>query len=81
MAVDCSSDALIVAATCDQCAIPPGMEAAVQTYILDQIRIAGGGAVMTTDELIAAAKCYQCNIPPGYQGSVQIYLLCQIANA
>jgi hypothetical protein len=62
------------AATCMEC-IPPGLQLAVQTYLLAQI--AGGPTDAPT--LIAQAYQFQ-NIPPNTLLEIQAYLLCQIVN-
>lgn len=77
-ALSCDPNDLIAAAKCYECEIPPGNHPAIQTYILDQIRILNGGAVMTIDELQAESKCFKCL--DGMQQEVQIFQLCQIAN-
>jgi hypothetical protein len=41
-------------------------------YLLDQIRINGGGAAMTMAEIQEAAKCYACIPDPV---AAQLYLL------
>lgn len=65
------------AAKCLNSCVPPGMHAAIQTYLLQQI----AGNTMTTDELMQAADCFNKCIPKGMQASVQNYLLCQIINS
>jgi hypothetical protein len=45
---------------------------AVTLYLLDQIRINGGGAAMTMAEIQEAAKCYACIPDPV---AAQLYLL------
>lgn len=76
MPVSCEPADLMEAAKClDQC-IPPGMQTAIQTYLLAVI--AGVDPNPTT--LIDAAKCMRC-IPPAMQIEVQNYLLCAILSA
>lgn len=81
MPISCDPNDLLEASKCFHCGIPTGMQLAVQTYLLDQIRISHGGAVMTVEQLLAAAKCFQHCIPAGFEGAVQLYLECQLANA
>jgi len=73
--------ALANAATCFSCAIPPGDQLAVQTYLLALI----GGmdtSAAGAQALVNLATCFDCVIPPGMQLAVQNYLLVQLtANA
>lgn len=74
--IDCSDpNALLDAANCFRC-IPPGEQAAVQTYLLAVI--AGGS--LDPNELMQQAKCFKC-IPTGMLPEVMAMLLCNIANA
>lgn len=76
MPVSCATNDLIAGAKCfDQC-IPPGMQAAVQTYLLAVI----AGGTMDPRELAHAARCFESCIPRGEQLAVQNFLLCQIVN-
>lgn len=76
MAIDCSTDAVMDAAKCFDKCIPPGMQAAVQTYLLAVI--AGG----STDPavLMDQAKCFDKCIPKGMHLAIQDMLLCNIVN-
>lgn len=65
---------LATEAKCFDACVPDGMQLALQSYLLDRLRIRAGGSVQTVEELIAQAKCYDC-IPKGMQMAVQIYLL------
>lgn len=76
MPVSCDPKDLMQAAACFDSCIPPGEQAAVQTYLLAVI--AGGS--LDPKELMAQAKCFKC-IPQGMLAEIQAYLLCQIANA
>jgi hypothetical protein len=76
MAVSCDPNDLMRAAACFDKCIPPGMQSAVQTYLLAVI--AGGS--LDPQVLMDAAKCFKC-IPPGELAGVQAMLLCNILNA
>lgn len=76
MPVSCEPADLAEGAKCiDQC-VPPGMQTAIQTYLLAII----AGVDPDPATLVSAAKCFAC-IPPMKQIEIQNYLLCQILNA
>lgn len=81
MAVDCSTAALLTSAKCFLDCIPPGAQAAVQTYLLAVKANAAAGTSMDPSTLLNAARCFLDCIPPGAQAEVQTYLLCTLANA
>lgn len=58
------------------CIIPPGMHAAVQSYLLAKIR----GGSMDVKEILSEAKCNVSCIPPGLLPRIKTYLLCQLSN-
>lgn len=74
-----TANALAEAATCYDC-IEPGRQQAVIIYLLDQLRLLKGGAVMTNQELADAAKCFSC-IDQGKLLAIGIYLLDQVVTA
>lgn len=67
-------------AVCFDTCVPPEMQAALQTYLLNQLRELAGGDVLTVEELVEESKCFAC-IPAGQQSAVQTYLLDQILTA
>ncbi len=77
MPIDCTPDALVAAATCLECAIPPGLTGSIEIALLNEI----SGQNYTPDELAELGKCIQAKIPPGLEGAIIIGLLCEIANA
>lgn len=74
--VSCEPNDLMAAAKCFDSCMPPGMQLAIQTYLLAVI--AGGST--DPNVLMQAAKCFDSCIPPGMQLAIQNYLLCQIVN-
>lgn len=74
-----TANALAEAATCYDC-IEPGRQQAVIVYLLDQLRLLKGGAVMTNQELADAAKCFSC-IDQGKLLAIGIYLLDQVVTS
>lgn len=74
MAANCDPSTLANQANCFLCNIPPGMQAAVQTYLLAQIA-KQLGAVSTTDPL-ALQTAASSFIDISNQLAVQNYLLC-----
>lgn len=80
MALDCDPSTLANAARCFDSCIPPGMQLAVQTYLLAQI---ANAAVGTSTDPSVLAKAASGFIAPlsGMQLEAQVYLLCQLANA
>lgn len=76
MALDCNDpNALQQAAACFKC-IPPGLQGAVQTYLLAVI---AGGSLDPNTLMQQAAQFQQ--IPKGMLGEIQVMLLCSIVNA
>lgn len=65
------------AATCFNCTIPVGDQAAVQTYLL--ALIAGvDTSPAGVQALVNNARCFACTVPPGDHMAVQNYLLVQL---
>lgn len=65
---------LALSACFNECLSSPG----VMLYLLDQLRIQGGGSAMTMQEIMTAANCYNC-IPD--QAAAQTYMLNEILEA
>ena len=74
--ISCDPNDLIALSACIDAKIPPGMQGAVQIYLLQQIT----GNTMTIEELMGAAACFNAKIPAGDHPGIQTWLLCQIAN-
>lgn len=80
MPITCTPQSLATDATCFNQCIPRGMEAAVHSYLLAQIRAALVPGASTDPNVIAQqATCYRCL--DGMQSAVQDLLLCNIVNA
>jgi hypothetical protein len=75
-AISCDPNALMQAATCYNDCIPPGMQAAVQTYL---IAVMNGG---TTDPKVLLAEAIAAGFDKlqGTNAIVDTYLLCSLAN-
>lgn len=74
MPISCEQNDLLAAAACFAERIPPGQQAALQTYLLAVI--AGGS--LDPNVLLEEARCFRC--ADGMLMEIQTYLLCQIAN-
>lgn len=83
MAINCDPNTLAGAAVCYDSCIPPGMQAAVQSYLLAQLLNALNGASTDPKVILAAATAYPNSFLQleGMQQEVQAYLLCQLAAA
>lgn len=75
MAISCDTNDLMANAACFDKCIPPGNQAAVQTYLLAVI--AGGS--LDPNVLMQQAACFKC-IPSGMLKEIQVMLLCNIVN-
>ena len=75
--VSCDTNDLIEQAKCFDMCLSPGLQMAVQTYLLSVI----AGDTRSPSELADAARCFFSCVSPGEQLAVQNYLLCQIAGA
>ena len=78
MSVNCDPSSLANEARCFDRCIPPGMQPAVETYLLASIAGVGTDAA-SIRQLVNDARCFaRCGA--GTNG-VKTYLLCQIADS
>lgn len=77
----CDPQTIIDDATCVECFVPPGMQAAALLVMLCAIR--DGDTAMSCDPqaIIDEAECLQCMIPPGMMGAALLSVACAIAQA
>lgn len=79
--MSCDAQAIIDDATCVECFVPPGMQAAALLVMLCAIR--DGDTAMSCDPqaIIDEAECLQCMIPPGLMGAALLSVACAIAQS
>lgn len=73
--------ALAHASRCYCLCIPPGMERAVELYLLTRlVQAVDPSFIMTPSQLANAARCFNSCIPPGMEAAVANYLLNALVN-
>lgn len=73
--MSCDYQSILAAARCFEC-IPPGLQAGIQTSLLNEI----SGAGLTVDQLISGARCLSSCIPPGMLEEIKARLLCDVVD-
>jgi hypothetical protein len=84
MAITCDPSQLANASVCFANCIPPGQQAAVQTYLLAYLLNQLTGTTSMDPKVLLAAATAQGSsflVCEGVQQEVQAYLLCQLATA
>jgi hypothetical protein len=76
---DCTPQGLASAAQCFDSCVPPGMQQALQTYLLAQIANSVAGTSTDPEVLAQQASCFFCNY--GMDAPIQTFLLCKIVTA